>query len=559
MLFHNLHYLNRLQHILTVFFEEGFDYLITRAHLHHYVPFSKRLQAALLAREKAWKPEIHFRMALERLGPTFIKFGQALSLRPDFLPPPYIAELEKMQDHAPTVPLSEITRIIREEFGKETGELFRSFDPKPLASASLAQVHKARLKSGEWVAVKVQRPGIEKTVREDIEILLVLAHWIDKHHLLTIPVTSIVEEFKRWTLRELNFHNEAVNFKITRKNFERSREVLIPEVFETLTGMHVLTTGFVDGVPLHDIPRLKKQHVRAIIDQGYTAMLEMVFVHGFFHADPHPGNILVTNDNRIAFVDFGIVGRIDDELRKTLLHMFDALLEDDTERFIDLLLSITSKRERTDIPRLKQELHDMIEQVRADELRDLNVGQLLHDAVGILRRYQLDVAVDFVLFAKTVLTLEGIGLRYNPDFKLMAETTPLIRKILLRERSPSVVFKRARRQVRTYQQLLEKTPLYLQETLEHLSRGKLDVEIVPTEFRELRVELEHGAGNIAIGLMTAALIVSSALIMQVIDAPRTLGIPTLSLLGFSCSLALGVWLIRRTLFAIHKRGEKQWT
>jgi len=219
MKLHNIYYYKRIEEIITVFFEEGFGFLIKKAKLHKFVPFSKRIKAAVTNREKSWKPEVQLRKAFERLGPTFIKFGQILSLRPDVLPAEYITEFEKMQDRVPPIPFKEIKKAIEEDFKKPLRQIFASFETTPIASASLAQVYKARLKTGETVAVKVLRPGISRIVQEDMEVMTSIAHWCSKHKVLArLPLPQLVEEFKRWTLRELNLHYEATNLHLFREN-----------------------------------------------------------------------------------------------------------------------------------------------------------------------------------------------------------------------------------------------------------------------------------------------------------------------------------------------------
>lgn len=546
------YHLRRVKEILAVFFEEGFGFLIKKAHLHHLVPFSKRWQASLLAKEKAWKPEVHLREALSRLGPTFIKFGQVLSLRPDILPPEYIEELEKMQDRAPSIPLSEVRSTIKKELGKEPEKLFASFDPKPVASASLAQVHKAKLRSGEVVAVKVQRPDVEKTIKEDIEILLFIAHWLEKHKVLGgVPFIALVEEFKRWTLREINFNYEATNLRLFRENFKKSPDVIIPRVYENYSTEHVLTMQFIEGIPLHDITQVrKKENVRALMRKSYKAMGEMIFVQGLFHADPHPGNILISK-NRIAFIDFGIVGRFDDKLRRTVLGLVDATLKNDPDRALDALLDMQTEKTTMDRGQLRQDIQDIIDQLHFGEVKDIKISQLLSKEMEIIHRYNIRVPIDFILFAKTIITLEGLGLRYNPGFKLLAETEPLLRQAITKEYMPTALAKRLRRQAHEYRKMMEKGPTYIDDTFRRINEGRLDIELVPREFAELRVEIEHGAGNIAIGLMIAALIVSAALLMQIVEGPKIPGITRLSTIGFVVAGVLGAWLVRRTIFTQH--------
>jgi len=542
-------YLHRVKEILTVFMEEEFGYFIKKAQLHHLIPFSKRLKKALQEKESSWHGEVHLRQAFERLGPTFIKFGQLLSLRPDVVPPEYIAEFEKMQDHTPPVPYASIRQTIKEEFGKDPHEIFASFEEKPIASASLAQVHRARLKSGAVVAVKVQRPGIERIIKEDIEILHFLAEWLHKHKALhDFPLPTLVEEFKRWTLRELNFMYEASNTKIVGENFRRSADIIIPKMYDDYCTRRVLTMQFISGVPINHITELKRhKNLNIIIRKTYRALVEMVLSDGIFHADPHPGNILI-NNNKIAFIDFGVVGRFDDHLRNVTLKLLNATVTNDPDMAFNALLELQRKNGLTNKQQLQRDVQDILDQVRIEKLKDVQISQLMTNILDTIHRHQIEVPIDFTLFAKTVITMEGVGLRYSPSFRLLAQTAPLIEREMLRSHSPSNLFKGAKKHIETYKSIIEKAPEYALEAMKNLSSGKLSLEVVPYEFSELRTELEHSSGNIAIGLMIAAIAISSALIMQIDSAPLILGVHYLSFYGFGSALLLGLWLVHRTMY-----------
>ena len=537
MLLHNLKHIKRIREILMVFFEEGFGFLIKKAELHHYIPFSKRFQNAL-RKEDQQKPEVRLRQALERLGPTFVKLGQVLSLRPDILPIEYIEELEKMQDNVPPAPFEDIDRIVREELGRPPNELFTSFDQKPIASASLAQVYKAKI-GKETVAIKVQRPNIEQTINEDSEIMLFLANWFDKRKVIpAIPLTPIIEEFKRWTLRELNFHSEATNMRIIKENFRHSKDILIPKVYDRFSKERILTTQFIEGVPFH-----KTKNARPWIKKCYAAVVEMVFIHGIFHADPHPGNLIIAK-NRLAFIDFGIVGRINDTLRASILALFESMMNQNAEGVTDALLSLRTNKERIDETQLTRDLEELLDPIRSQQLRDIHLGEFLQQTLQILHSHKLQPPIEFILLVKTFLIVEGMGLRYSPDYKIMAETQQLMQRVIRYESSPKVIATRIKAQLQTYKKMMQKTPKYFNDTLQRLSEGRIDVEIVPREFMDLRTEFEHGTGNIAIGMMVAALMVSSSLSMQVIKKPTILDIPALSFIGFILAILLGMWLIR---------------
>src|SRR3989338_2563065 len=546
-------YLHRVKEILTVLLEEEFGYFIKKAQLHHLIPFSKRLKKALQEKESSWHGEVHLRQAFERLGPTFIKFGQLLSLRPDVVPPEYIAEFEKMQDHTPPVPYASIRQTIKEEFGKDPHEIFASFEEKPIASASLAQVHRARLKSGAVVAVKVQRPGIERIIKEDIEILHFLAEWLHKHKALhDFPLPLLVEEFKRWTLRELNFMYEASNTKLVGENFRNSRDVIIPHVYDEYTSRRVLTMQFITGVPIHNFMKLKKnKNLNIIIRKAYRALIEMVLSHGIFHADPHPGNILIHND-KIAFIDFGVVGRFDDNLRSLTLKLLNATVTNDADMALNAILDLQRKNSIANKQQLERDIQDILDQVRIEKLKDVQISHLMTSVLETIHRHKIEVPIDFTLFAKTVITMEGVGLRYSPNFRLLAQTAPLIEREMLLSHSPASMIKGARKHIDTYKTILEKTPEYFLEAVKHFSSGRIGIELMPQEFSDMRIELEHSSGNIAIGLMIAAITVSSALIMQIEGGPRLWGIHYLSFYGFIVAMILGFWLVHRTLY---RRGE----
>jgi len=538
----------RLKEILKVFFEEEFGFIIKKVELHHYIPFATRWKTALQAKEKNWRGEVHLRQAFERLGPTFIKLGQLLSLRPDILPPHYIAELEKMQDHNVAVSYPEIKKLLTDEFGKKPEDVFSKIDPVPIATASLAQVHRAWLKDGTLVALKIQRPHIEKIIRGDIEVLLFMAHWIEKRHVAHgLPLVSLVEEFKRWTMRELNFHFEAANTKIIGQNFEGSN-VVIPKVYDEYSTERVLTLQFIHGTPISDVSTLKKRKdLPGLIKRAYTALVEMVVIHGIFHADPHPGNILVQG-KKIAFIDFGVVGHFDDRLRRITLELLTSAVQNEPERAFRAILELQEDDNFAHKDELRHDLRDILDQIRLEKLQNINVSKLLATILETINKHGIKVPLDFTLFAKTVITMEGLGLRYSPDLRLLKQTAPILEKELALRYSPKSLLKGAKAHFDTYQEILEKTPEYFLEAAKHLSTGKWGVELAPQEFGDLRVELEHSSGNIAIGLMIAAITISAALIMQIPNAPTVFGVHYVAFYGFTVAAVLGAWLVHRTVF-----------
>src|SRR3989338_7097994 len=348
--------IKRFNQILAVLFEEGFDFLLAKIKLRHYIPLTKRLKSKLKKTQET-KPEARLRKTLERLGPTFIKFGQLLSVRPDLIPKEYSKELEKLQDSVEPFSFNDVRAAIEMDFGKKIEQLFLSFEKKPIASASISQVHKAVLKTGEKVAVKVQRPDVKRIMETDIEIMFYFAKLLDRHieKVRKFDPARIVDEFREWTEKEIDFRLEARNAKRFWENFRGSKTVHIPKIYDQLTSERVLTLEFIEGIELHNIKEIKKRKLdfNEIIKNGFNAVMTQVFVHGIFHADPHPGNIIIMRDNSIAFVDFGIVGYFDENLKNKCVDLLYGIVEQDEELVMETFLSLGLKSEEINYEQLK--------------------------------------------------------------------------------------------------------------------------------------------------------------------------------------------------------------
>jgi len=327
--------INRFREIITVVFEEGFDFLLQKIRLKHKIPVTKRLKTRLEQKNK-YSIEKRLRLTLERLGPTFIKFGQVLSVRPDLIPKSYIKELEKLQDEVPSFSYDIVKEMIKKEFGKDVNKLFSSFEVKPIASASISQVHKAVLKDGSVVAVKIQRPDAKKIMDSDIEIMLYAAKLLEKHipNIRKFNPVKIIQEFSNWTEKELDFKREAINAKRFARNFSGDDKIKIPKIYDNFITSKILVMEFIDGIELHNIQEIKRKKInfKPLLEKGFESILTQVFVHGFFHADPHPGNLIITKDKKIAFVDFGIVGYFDEYLKNKSIDLFFGVIENDTQK-----------------------------------------------------------------------------------------------------------------------------------------------------------------------------------------------------------------------------------
>src|SRR3989338_1098534 len=449
-----------------------------------------------------------------------------------------------MQDKVPVFPLEEAKQIVEQELGKPVEKIFSSFSSLPLASASISQVYTAKLK-GKTVAVKVQRPGIKETLNTDIELMYKLVQLLEQHipELKQYHLKGIINEFEHWTVKELNFRIEAHYAQQMAKNSRGLKKVKIPEIYPELSTERVLTMEFIDGIPLHDIEKLRKQKInlKAVFRNGYEVFIRHFFIDGLFHADPHPGNILILKDGRIALIDFGIIGQFDQRLKENTLEIFRSIINNDYETAAEVLLSMSLD------PGLNREafaadLKYAFEQLQYTSVQEVQLSPFLHDLMDIINKHHLQIPVEFVLFEKTLMTIEGIALKYQPEFNLVKETKSSLQKLLDHRYAAKHLLQKTKRRVSEYAELAEKFPQTALEIMERAKRFKFNIEIEDKELKDLTSEIERSSGNLALGVIVAGLIVSSALMIQT-------SIPIyFYVAGFIVAGLLTLWLVHRTIF-----------
>ncbi|HLC70402.1 MAG TPA: AarF/ABC1/UbiB kinase family protein [Candidatus Nanoarchaeia archaeon] len=550
-IFKNHQHRHRLAQILEVFAQQEFGYLISQIKLGHHLPFVKRLKARI-EKEKQTNAPIRLRQAFEQLGPTFIKFGQLLSLRPDLIPPEFVAEFEKMQDKVPTVPFSEMKLQIEQELHCPLEKVFSSLDQKPIASASIAQVYKAKM-GGKIVAVKVQRPSIQETIKTDIELMYKIAELLENQspHFRNYHLRAIIHEFEKWTIKELNFKIEAHYAEKIRANNLGSKFLKIPQIYPAYCTERVLVMEFMEGTPLHDVKQLKKKkiNIRTVLKNGFDAFLKQVFIDGLFHADPHPGNILVLKGGKIALIDFGIVGQFDRKLKENTLDLFRTIIESDYENAATVLLKM-SPEAGIEKEVLVADLKEIFEQFHYAPIKDIQMGPILSNILSLINKHRLRVPFEFVLFGKTIIILEGVALKYQPNLHLFGEAKATLEKFFDHTYFTTQILQKTSRKIAQYKELAEVFPETALELLQKAKEFKLNINLEDKEVRDLTTEIERSSGNISVGAIIAALIVASALMMQT-AAPAYFPVS-----GFILGGVLSLWLIHRTLFIKIKRGEQ---
>jgi ubiquinone biosynthesis protein len=535
--------INRFREILVVLFEEGFDFLIEKIRLQHKIPVTKRVKAKRDKKESSI--ETRLRLALERLGPTFIKFGQVLSVRPDLIPKSYIRELEKLQDDVPPVPYETIEKLIKKEFGKSIPSLFSEFEKTPIASASISQVHKATLKNGKKVAVKIQRPDVKSMMETDIEIMFYVAKLLERHmpKLKDYNPVGIIDQFAKWTEKELDFKKEALNAKKFATNFADDKEIKIPEIYDELTTSTILVMEFIDGIELHNLKQIKKEKIdiRPFIKKGFEASLTQVFVHGFFHADPHPGNIIITRGHKLAFVDFGIVGHFDESLKEKSIDLFYGVIQNDADAIVDTLVKL-SDTEIKNAEDLKYEISDLLVPLQTKNINEIKLSYVLEEVMDLALKYGLKIPTPFVLFGKTIITLEGIAIEYDPKFQLIKSSRPFLDKLIRQRYTPSNMVNSFMKDMSKFKKFAVELPDKTNEVLDKLEKGEIKVDIDDRDIENLSERIDRSSNRMAYSMLITAMLIVGALTIN-FGSPVVFKLPLISFLSFSIAFILALVLI----------------
>jgi len=387
-------HLARYRQILTILFRYGFGDLVELLKIEQYIEIGLQLISKNRRNrlEKLSRAE-RVRMAFEELGPTYIKLGQILSTRPDLVPVDFIKELAKLQDRVPSSPFSEVTKIIESELGAPPEDVFDFFEKVPLASASIGQVYRATLKDGEDVAVKVQRPGIKKIIEVDLEIMLHLATLMERHieEMSLYRPVKIVEEFTRTIEKEIDYTIEATNMERIARNFLNDSTIYVPKVFWDITTESILTTEYIEGIKVSEIDQLEKAELdrKLITVRGADIVLKQIFKHGFFHADPHPGNIFVLPDNVICLLDFGMTGSVDRGTREDFVDLADSVVNRNESRATHCILKLTDWDEDPEIRLLEKDVADFMGRHLHKPLKEIKIGRLLQNLLELAYRHRL--------------------------------------------------------------------------------------------------------------------------------------------------------------------------
>jgi ubiquinone biosynthesis protein len=548
--------LSRYRQILMILLKYGFGDLLVLLRLDQYVEagLQRIIKKQPVHVEKLSRPQ-GLRMALEELGPTYIKLGQILSTRPDLIPVEFLRELAKLQDKVPPFSFRAVRKIIEQELNAPLEEKFEAFTETPLASASIGQVHKARLHDGREVAVKIQRPGIQRMIEVDLEILLHLATLMERHieELALHRPIKIVEEFARTLEKELDYHLEAANMERIALNFAGNRNVRIPRLFRDYCTSRILTAEFIDGIKVSDLDRLDAAGLdrKLITDRGAGILLKQIFEHGFFQADPHPGNIFVLPSNVICLIDFGMIGAVDRRTREVFVELVDSVIKKDAARTSRIFLQLTDWDEEPDPRRFESEVADFMARHLYRPLKDIRVGKLLHQLLEMASRYRLRIPPNIFLMMKALTTVEGVARMLDPDFDFIRKAEPFIKKILLDRYSPERISSDSLRLAKDMWMFAQQFPKDLLELSRMLRQQRLILKVENKGLERTLSTHDQISNRLSFSIIIAALIVGSALIVISEIPPLIYGISLIGIIGFTAAALMGIWL----LVAILRKGR----
>lgn len=539
---------NRYLEIIGVLTKYGFVDLISQSSLESVIDFGRKIvfrktDSTILALSR-WE---RMRLVLEELGPTFIKFGQVMSTRADLIPVDLIHELEKLQDSVPPFSGEKAVSLVEQELGKPILELFKSILHTPLAAASIAQVHKAVLIDGEEVVVKVQRPGIDRTIETDLEIMFHLATMIEKHvhEMRSLNIVKVVEEFERAIHKELNFAIEASNLERFGNNFQKDPNIYVPKCHRNFSTKKILTLEYIDGIKISDIESIQADGLdrKIIARQGADLILKQIFEFGFFHADPHPGNILVLPENVICFLDYGMMGTLTRTTRELITSMAAGAINRDTDKIIRNLLRLCESDGEVKTQKLELNITELIDRYFNQSLEQMDMAALINDLMRFFPENNLKMPPDLYLLGRTMLLQQGNGELLDPDFNVATHMEPYLKKMVMERLHIRKIAKDLFISSEELLQLMKELPFEIREIIDKVKNGTIKMDIEHKGLDPMLGTHERISNRISFAIVLASMIIGSSLIVLSKIPPFWNDVPVIGVAGFIATGLLGFWLL----------------
>ncbi|MCK5164907.1 MAG: AarF/ABC1/UbiB kinase family protein [Desulfobacula sp.] len=550
-------HLRRYQQIIGIILKYGFENIIDAMNIDRYIESGLGLIPFVNKHEKVEKlsKNQRIRMALEELGPTFIKMGQVLSSRPDLIPVDLLNELAKLQDHVPPFEFEHVKTIIASEFGKPHDKIFQSIEETPIASASIGQVHKARINNNNQIAVKIQRPGIKKTIETDLEIMLHIASIVENNieEVAAFKPVKIVEEFAKTIEKELDYSIEASNMEQMADQFKNDKTIHIPKVYFAESSERVLAMEYIKGIKADDVEAIESAGLdkKLLTRRGADFIMKQVFEHGFFHADPHPGNIFVMEKNCICPVDFGMTGFVDQTTREIFVDLIHSIATSDFKLTARLLCELAEYDIQPNLTHLEKDVSLFISTHLSKVLKDIKIGKMLNQFLELSAIHQLRIPPDFFLMIKAFICIEGTAKKLDPDFDMISHAVPYVTAAKYRKFKPSRLAKEFMGIARQSYKLLQIFPTDAVEIMRLAKSGKLTFNMKIEGLDKMLNTQDQTSNRISFSIIIAALILGSAILINSKVPPILFGVSVIGIAGFLAAAVMGIWL----LIAIIRKGR----
>jgi len=537
----------RLREIAGIFIKYGWGDVIKRLGLGSLLNGATNIlhpKAALEVMDLP--PEVRVRMAIQELGPTFVKLGQVLATRADIFPPNWIAEFSKLQDKVPPVPFDQLLPQLEQALGCSPLEVFRELNQEAIAGASIAQVHTAMLQDGTPVVLKVRRPHIEAMIEADLRLLSHLGRLIESEmpEMRRIQPGKIIGQFSKSLRKELDLAAEGRNTDHFAANFRDNPDVVFARIFWEYTSEKLLVMEFLPGVPGNNIEQAKEAglDLKQLAALGANTILKMVLIDGFFHADPHPGNVFYLPENRLAIIDCGMVGRISLERRDQIADLLASLVSKDYETILNVLIDWAGSVPIEEA-KLASDLDEFLFNYENASLRQISFGRMLNDLTTVMRENNLSVPPDLAMLFKALITLEGLGRQLDPDFQIVRHLTPFVKQVIYERYLPGALLKRGRRNLMGALGMIASVPRDFAKLVKDMRRGRVKIEFDLKRLDHFGHQIDHSTNRLTLGLLTSSLIIGSSIVMTVKGGPTLLGLPAFGFLGFFIASVFGLWLM----------------
>ena len=536
--------LKRYNTLFSVLTKYGFEDVMANDQLKKLIPKSYLKKHPETQKLLSFSKFERIRMVLEELGPTYVKLGQIFSNREDMLPPKLIKELEKLQNNVPSLKDFNVEKTIETELNISISDYFQSVNPQPLAAASLAQVHQAKLLNGDDVVLKVQRPNVDDVIASDIEIMYHIAKTLDKYspQAKAFQPLSIVSAFEKSIKEELLFSKELDNIEHFARNFEGNNAIYVPKVYRALSNNHIICMEFIDGIKISDIEKLKAHHIDPVQigNVGVDLYLKQILEYGFFHADPHPGNIFVMpNSGQICFIDFGMMGTIMPNDEEALGELLLNFMRKDTKKIIPILEKIAIKTEIPDYKKLEYDLYELIEDVSNTSIKSIKIEAVIEKFKNVLYQNKVTLPHYLYMLMRALVIIEGVGLKLDPNFNINTNLQPFMATISRKKFSIKRLFKKNWSRIQNINSLIDTLPEDVNSIIHKIKDGKLTIIHDIKGLEELRHTLNKASNRLVFAIIIAALSIGSALLVIADMPPKVKGIPLLGAIGFTLSAILG--------------------